>query len=226
MNKKRGRNILFLILGLFLIMISPLASAVVKDVFAGPSGQEIWNKVKYIFALQWIKGVTDLLAIMRILFFFFVFAVTFAVLNWLGGRLPWLSGRIPLVLALIIAAIGTIFTPYTLLVSMSSDYAFLASIIFLAPFMGLIGYGIFYFWNTNRWVAAILILLLIFLLRGLAITALEIERVVGAGNVGALKGLPRSGGRYAAMIPFIFPVSINFIKSKLGGKKPQEKKWL
>lgn len=137
-----------IVLILLVVLLTPVAygETVKKGLeVLGLGNGNIWDVIKYVFTGGWIKDKLDFVATMRIFFFFFVFTVCFAVLSWLGtsGAAAWLDRRIAIVLALTIAGIGTLFMPLTLLTAMGADYAIVAALIFMAPFIALIVYGIY-----------------------------------------------------------------------------------
>jgi len=177
----RINKVITIMFFLSLLFIPMVSSGVVDEAL---KMDNVWDTIKNIFIGSFWKDSGNAEAAVRIMFFIFVFAVVWAVFNKLGGTpsLSWMGGRISVVLALIIAAMGTIFVPGHLLTMITEDYVTLAVLIFALPIMGLFFYGAYHFWGTNKWVAAIFILILIFM----------VDYVMGAVMTmdSAIKALP------------------------------------
>lgn len=186
----KGKTSVLIIILLISILLASIAvsaqTATAKEGFQQFVGSgNIWEKIKYIFGGQWIKTQLDFVATMRIFFFFFVFTVSYAALHALGnrvGQLNWLTGRTAGIIAFIISAIGTLFMPLTLLITMGADYAILAALIFMAPFIGLLIWLAWFYWGRSRWVSVIALVVLLFVYLFIVYMVGLVEGAFATGN--------------------------------------------
>lgn len=101
---------------------------------AGPSGEEIWEKILWFGTLGFLGSTEDgLVSFMRILVFILVFALFF-----LGASMvPGLGRNTAIVIAAVLAIISVIFIPSSVLIGIGAAYATLTAVVLIgAPIVG------------------------------------------------------------------------------------------
>jgi len=164
MHERTKLILIFLIISL---MVVPFASAgPIKNFITGTGkgGGGFWDAVKNIFMGSWLQDRTNVELAIRVMFFFLVFAVSFAVFRMISSapRFEWLGGKTAVIVSLIFSLMGTWFAPKSILVDVWADYTVIAVLLFYGIVIGGGIWGaVVSYRNQHYWVAAILIIVLI-----------------------------------------------------------------
>ena len=172
-----------------------------------PNTQGVIDNVRSFFLGGWLLRDGNMGAILRFLFWIFLFAIVYAVLTFLQGGLPWLApNNIRITLAVVFTLISVFMMPFEALVIAALQYGYVGVLIIMFPLFGTLGYAVFWTYQgpVTLWKRVVRVFSLIVILIALWTTAELFNVLIDMVNSQALRTAASAG----FIMFFLIPISL------------------